>query len=165
MVTTRSTLFFSAVASALLTVAIPVSGQQSDDVMKDVALIKNAVAESDTAAKRQESLLSENDVSDERILARFMIRVYQTFVSSQQHNVCVFTPSCSHFGMESVERCGFIRGFLLTADRLTRCNTFVARGGYAFDPPTGKFIDCVAAYCCDSIGAASCPSPGARVLP
>lgn len=157
--TLRSTPFFSAVASVLLMNVFPISGQESSfDIMKDMALLKAAPVADDTASNQQGPLLPENEVSDTRILSRFLIRVYQTFISSQQHNVCVFTPSCSHFGMEAVERFGFAKGFLLTADRLTRCNNFVAQGGYAFDLPSGKFIDSIAysgGSCADTVSCAT----------
>ena len=36
--------------------------------------------------------------------------------------VCRFTPSCSDYSIEAVQRHGIRRGLLLTADRLARCN-------------------------------------------
>ncbi len=47
---------------------------------------------------------------------------YKTFVSSQDQNVCSFTPSCSEFGILAVKRFGVVKGGVLTMDRLTRCN-------------------------------------------
>lgn len=151
MVTFRSIPLFSAIVSVFLMMAVPASGQEfSSDIINDIVLLKAAPVADDTASNQHGPLEPENEVSDVRILSRSLIRLYQKFVSSQQHNVCVFTPSCSHFGMESVERFGFVKGVLLTADRLTRCNTFVSQGGYGFDPVTGKFIDSIAIYCTDS---------------
>jgi uncharacterized protein len=47
---------------------------------------------------------------------------YKNFVSSQDQNVCSFTPSCSEFGILAVKRFGVVKGGVLTMDRLTRCN-------------------------------------------
>jgi putative membrane protein insertion efficiency factor len=155
-VTLLSMPFFSAVAAVLLMTVYPISGQEfTFDCMKDMAILKAAPVAEDTASNQQGPLLPEDEVSDVRIVSRFLIRVYQAYVSSQQHNVCVFTPSCSHFGMEAVERFGFVKGFLPTADRLTRCNSFVSQGGYEFDPVSGKFIDNVADYSSSNADTAS----------
>jgi putative membrane protein insertion efficiency factor len=164
MVTIRSMVLFSLGGIALFAVVAPAFGQQPDSTMKELAFLRKNVP-IDSASKLKEPLLSGAEVSDAKLIARFMIRVYQRYVSTQQHNVCVFTPSCSHFGMESVERCGFVRGVLLTADRLTRCNSFVAQGGYALDPVTGKYIDEVSTHCRDSAEANTRPSSGNEVLP
>lgn len=42
---------------------------------------------------------------------------------------CKYTPSCSEYAMEAVERYGVMRGGLMSAWRLLRCNPF-AKGGY-----------------------------------
>ena len=158
MVTVRSPLLFSIAAFLLLTVAVPVSGQLSGENTRDIVFLRSSpvFSNDDSTARCRIPLLPDTATSEARILSHFMIRLYQNYVSSQQHDVCVFTPSCSHFGMEAVDRCGFIRGVLLTADRLTRCNTFVSKGGYPFDPATGRFIDSVAAYCRDSTTPVPC---------
>jgi putative membrane protein insertion efficiency factor len=148
MVTLRSLVLLTILLFATTAIA---DDRKSNEEKKDLHLLYGVLMTSgDSAVQVKEPLLPDHDVSDLRIFAHFMIRVYQTFVSSQQHDVCVFSPSCSHFGMESVKRLGFFRGVFLTADRLTRCNSMVAQGGYAFDPVAGKFIDNVATYCNDT---------------
>ncbi len=74
-----------------------------------------------------------------------MIRFYQLFISTQDMPVCNFTPSCSHFGVESLRRFGVIRGILLTSDRLQRCNG-CSTPYYQIDYKTGKYIDPVQKY-------------------
>jgi uncharacterized protein len=102
-------------------------------------------------------LVPKDEVSEIRMFGFGMIRLYQKLVSSQQHNVCVFTPSCSQFGLASIGTYGVIEGTLLTSDRLQRCNPFVAQGNYAFDDATGKRFDSVTHYrfTADSATAAS----------
>ena len=52
------------------------------------------------------------------------IDFYQYFISTQDIPSCVFTPSCSHFAEQTIQRFGLIKGVLLTSDRLQRCNNF-----------------------------------------
>jgi putative membrane protein insertion efficiency factor len=47
---------------------------------------------------------------------------YKTFFSSQDLNVCTFTPSCSEYGILAIKKNGIIMGGIKTMDRLTRCN-------------------------------------------
>ena len=46
-------------------------------------------------------------------------------------DACRFTPSCSHYAVEALQRKGLLLGSLLAAWRLLRCNPW-SRGG--FDP-------------------------------
>ena len=41
---------------------------------------------------------------------------------------CRFTPTCSEYGLEAVQRHGFFRGSALTAWRVLRCNP-LSKGG------------------------------------
>ncbi|HEY4838671.1 MAG TPA: membrane protein insertion efficiency factor YidD [Candidatus Acidoferrales bacterium] len=61
----------------------------------------------------------------------FLLRVYQTYLSSMNISACKFYPSCSHYAGEAVQRFGARRGIWLTLKRLGRCQPF-SRGG--FDP-------------------------------
>jgi len=70
----------------------------------------------------------------------FMLTGYQKFISSQDKPVCIFSTSCSNFGVLAVEKKGLILGTFLTADRLTRCNT-EAFHYYAVDPANQRRID------------------------
>ena len=56
------------------------------------------------------------------------IRVYQREISAHRGAVCRYTPSCSEFAAQAVERHGALRGSLLTARRLLRCRPHGARG-------------------------------------
>jgi putative membrane protein insertion efficiency factor len=47
---------------------------------------------------------------------------YKVFISSQDHQSCVFSPSCSEYAVQAVEGQGFVKGILNTFDRLTRCH-------------------------------------------
>lgn len=66
----------------------------------------------------------------------FFLKAYKKIISPILPPSCRFTPTCSEYAMEAITRFGAIRGTLLGAYRLLRCNPF-CRGGY--DPVPEKF--------------------------
>jgi hypothetical protein len=60
-----------------------------------------------------------------------LIKAYRRFVSPMLPPSCRFTPSCSLYTLQAVERYGLIRGSLMGARRVLRCHPF-SKGG--FDP-------------------------------
>jgi putative membrane protein insertion efficiency factor len=74
-----------------------------------------------------------------------LIRLYQSFISTQDRPVCNFIPSCSQFGIDSIKEFGAIKGIMLTSDRLQRCNG-MSVPYYKLDYRSGKFIDPVQNY-------------------
>ncbi|HJX69065.1 MAG TPA: membrane protein insertion efficiency factor YidD [Dehalococcoidia bacterium] len=62
-------------------------------------------------------------------LALGLIRLYQNTLSSVLPSVCRFQPSCSHYAVEAIKKCGLVRGSWLAAKRIVRCNPF-SEGGY-----------------------------------
>lgn len=65
----------------------------------------------------------------------FLIKSYQKYISAHTAPCCRFTPTCSHYGIEAIERFGAFKGGLMTLWRILRCNPFVS-GGY--DPVPEK---------------------------
>lgn len=62
-----------------------------------------------------------------------LIRWYQQGISAQRpFRVCRFTPSCSQYMLEALQRFG-LKGILLGSWRLLRCQPF-SRGGYDLVP-------------------------------
>jgi uncharacterized protein len=54
-----------------------------------------------------------------------LIRLYQlTFSRMMPPDTCRFYPTCSRYGFEAVRRHGAVRGSLLAAWRVLRCNPF-----------------------------------------
>ncbi len=49
------------------------------------------------------------------------IRIYQHSISKMLPAACRFTPSCSEYAAEALERYGVLRGLGLAAKRLMRC--------------------------------------------
>ena len=64
------------------------------------------------------------------------IRLYQRRISPALPRRCRYEPSCSSYTVESIDRFGVLRGSLLAAWRLLRCNPF-SHGG--FDPVPKRF--------------------------
>ena len=62
-------------------------------------------------------------------LAIALVRFYQRFLSCLKPPTCRFYPTCSEYGLQAIAHRGLIRGGLLAAWRLLRCNPFSA-GGY-----------------------------------
>jgi putative membrane protein insertion efficiency factor len=58
-----------------------------------------------------------------------LIRLYQSTISQVTPPSCRFTPTCSHYAIEAIERFGLLKGSWMTAKRLARCNPF-NKGGY-----------------------------------
>ncbi len=84
----------------------------------------------------------------------FLIYVYQHIVSPNQPDVCNFSPSCSHYGMQAIKKYGPIKGAIMIGDRLVRCNPnawkfeniyykrvyIKTRGWKLYDPPDSNII-------------------------
>ena len=67
---------------------------------------------------------------------RGAIRLYQLTLAYFFVGACRYEPSCSAYAMEAVERHGALRGTVLAAWRILRCNPF-SHGG--FDPVRDQF--------------------------
>ncbi len=61
------------------------------------------------------------------------IRFYQIALSPLKPPSCRFYPTCSHYGLEAIERFGPIRGGYLTVKRLLKCHPFHP-GGFDYVP-------------------------------
>ncbi len=58
-----------------------------------------------------------------------MIQFYQKYLSPMKSTKCPYIPSCSQYGLEAVEKYGALKGSILAAWRILRCNPF-SKGGY-----------------------------------
>lgn len=69
-----------------------------------------------------------------------LLRAYKWAISPMFPPSCRYTPTCSEYAMEAIERHGVLLGGLKAAARVLRCHPF-AQGGY--DPVVKKlFIAC-----------------------
>ena len=69
-------------------------------------------------------------------ILKFFIKAYRKLISPILPNSCRFTPTCSEYALEALDKHGAIKGSILTVWRILRCNPF-CRGGY--DPVPEKF--------------------------
>lgn len=64
-----------------------------------------------------------------------IIRFYQAAISPRTPPSCRFTPTCSSYAIQALERFGFWKGSYLAVRRVLRCNPF---GGSGYDPVPEK---------------------------
>ena len=57
------------------------------------------------------------------------LRFYKRRISPLLPPACKYTPTCSEYAMQALERYGAVYGGYLAARRLLRCHPF-AKGGY-----------------------------------
>jgi hypothetical protein len=69
-------------------------------------------------------------------LAVRLVRWYQRRLSSRFRGACLYTPSCSAYAIDAIERFGVFRGVRLSGRRILRCRA-PSRGG--FDPVPGLY--------------------------
>lgn len=62
------------------------------------------------------------------------IRIYQKIPGSF-HLKCRFTPTCSNYAIEAIERFGVLKGSFLTLKRILKCNPL---GPSGYDPVPKK---------------------------
>ncbi|MCY7968320.1 membrane protein insertion efficiency factor YidD [Bacillus haynesii] len=63
--------------------------------------------------------------------AIIFIRFYQKAISPLFPPTCRFYPTCSNYGLEAIQRFGFIKGSYLLIKRLLKCHPLHPGG---FDP-------------------------------
>lgn len=62
-------------------------------------------------------------------LLLYFIRGYRTWISPMHAPCCRYTPTCSTYALEALEKHGAWKGGLISIWRVLRCNPF-SRGGY-----------------------------------
>ncbi|MDP4086281.1 MAG: membrane protein insertion efficiency factor YidD [Bacillota bacterium] len=53
-----------------------------------------------------------------------LIRFYQIVISPLKPPSCRFYPTCSHYGLEAVQRFGALKGGYLALKRILKCHPF-----------------------------------------
>lgn len=70
-----------------------------------------------------------------KTLLKLLVRLYQWTLGTVLPNSCRFTPTCSHYALEALEKHGAGIGIVLAVRRVLRCHPF-SPGGY--DPVPEK---------------------------
>jgi len=60
-----------------------------------------------------------------------LIRLYQNGISPYISPSCRYTPTCSNYGINALEKHGAIKGLWLTIKRILSCHPW---GGHGYDP-------------------------------
>ena len=60
-----------------------------------------------------------------------LIRLYQVTLSPYIGRACRYTPTCSNYGIEALQKHGAFKGGWLTIKRVVSCNPW---GGSGYDP-------------------------------
>lgn len=58
-----------------------------------------------------------------------IIKFYRKYISPMKTTKCPYYPSCSEYGLKAIEMHGALKGGMLAAWRICRCNPF-SKGGY-----------------------------------
>ncbi|MEA3464396.1 MAG: membrane protein insertion efficiency factor YidD [Thermodesulfobacteriota bacterium] len=61
--------------------------------------------------------------------AVFLVLLYQKLISPLTVPSCRFTPTCSEYTVQSIQKFGIIKGLYKSFFRILRCNPF-CNGGY-----------------------------------
>lgn len=64
------------------------------------------------------------------------LRFYKARISPTLPPACRYSPTCSEYAIEAIERYGAVRGSVIAARRVLSCNPFT-RGGYDPVPQRG----------------------------
>lgn len=64
-------------------------------------------------------------------LALAVVRFYQLAIRPLLPNACRFTPSCSSYATEAIQKYGALKGSWLGLRRILRCHPW---GGQGYDP-------------------------------
>ncbi|MCM3715283.1 membrane protein insertion efficiency factor YidD [Alkalihalobacillus oceani] len=68
-------------------------------------------------------------------LLLLIIKMYQKVISPLKPPTCRFYPTCSHYGIEAIQRFGALKGGWLTIKRICKCHPFHP-GGIDEVPPS-----------------------------
>ena len=57
-----------------------------------------------------------------RFVGIFLIKVYQLLLRPLFPSACRFTPTCSEYSIQAIQKYGFLKGVYLGIKRISRCH-------------------------------------------
>lgn len=64
------------------------------------------------------------------LLLMIPIRIYQKFISPFLPATCRYTPTCSAYAVEALQKHGIVKGLYLAARRILSCHPWGKRHGH-----------------------------------
>lgn len=64
-------------------------------------------------------------------IAIALVKFYQAAIRPMLPNACRYTPSCSAYSIEAIQKYGALKGGWLGLKRILRCHPW---GGHGYDP-------------------------------
>lgn len=134
----------------IISITITNAFAASEQIPKDLDFILSHYTENRVPVNGDARFTADN-VSELKTFATGLIKLYQIIISSQDIPACNFTPSCSRFTMEAIQKGGLLKGALLGGDRLMRCHWFAhklyrQKYGVSHDYESEKLYDPVRRY-------------------
>jgi uncharacterized protein len=137
-----------------ISVVLVISSVNSQTFKTDLELLKNSNFENQYFNKKKVSYLfkeSNRKIVKYNPVSLFfggLMLFYQSSISPQFSAHCLYSTSCSEFSKKLILRYGFIKGIFMTADRLTRCNSFSVRdiSPLKRNTASGKVVESVDVY-------------------
>jgi len=59
----------------------------------------------------------------------YLINLYRKYISPMSAPSCKYSPTCSMYAIQAIEKHGVFKGSLMALYRILRCNPF-SKGGY-----------------------------------
>ena len=59
-----------------------------------------------------------------------ILKIYQ-MIPLEMHRFCRYTPSCSQYAIDAIQKYGCMKGSFLAIKRIGRCRR---KGGFGYDP-------------------------------
>lgn len=70
---------------------------------------------------------------------------YKNYISSQDASQCTFSPSCSVYALQAIQKDGVVMGIVNFFDRFSRCNG-LSPEDYPYEPRHNLLVDPVRDY-------------------
>jgi putative component of membrane protein insertase Oxa1/YidC/SpoIIIJ protein YidD len=117
----------------LLSISLSATSQNKDDINR----LKKVFHQPNEQTNYSNYISFKNEFQE---ISSLLFFSYKQFFSSQDVNSCAFSPSCSVFAVEAIQKKGIFMGVLMATDRLLRCNK-LSPELYTEDLKTGLFLD------------------------
>lgn len=121
---------------AIIWISFLVGGNsQSDSYIKKM----DSVFHTDEHNHHYRGMIIESKNPIDFLFTTFYV-AYKVFLSSQDLDSCVFSPSCSTYSIQSIQKHGLLIGLAASFDRLSRCHPF-SGSNYSINPLNNRLYD------------------------